>query len=118
MKLKRNSLLGVMAVVVALAVVAVASMSSASGTTKKTVKTGHAGGKTVLVNRTGRTLYSLSAETKGRFICTAGCGSTWHPLLRARAQKPTGAHSLAPIRRPDGKPQVPFKGKPLYTFAG
>jgi predicted lipoprotein with Yx(FWY)xxD motif len=118
MNFKRNSLLGVTAVVAALAVIAVASMSSASGTTTKTVKTGHAGGKTVLVNRAGRTLYSLSAETKGRFICTAGCVSTWHPLLAARGQKPTGAHSLATIRRPDGKTQVTYKGKPLYTFAG
>src|SRR3954452_16563006 len=118
MKLKRNSLLGVMAVVVALAVVAVASMSSASGTTTKTVKTGHAGGKTVLVNRAGRTLYSLSAETNGRFICTAACVSTWHPLTVARGQKPTGAHSLGTIRRPEGKTQVTYKGKPLYTFAG
>jgi predicted lipoprotein with Yx(FWY)xxD motif len=27
-------------------------------------------GKKILVNRNGRTLYSLSVERKGRFICT------------------------------------------------
>ena len=44
--------------------------------------------------------------------------STWHPLTVSRGQKPTGAHSLGTIRRPEGKTQVTYKGKPLYTFAG
>src|SRR3954454_2004770 len=105
MNRKRNSLLTGAVLVAAVAVIAIAALSSASGSTSHatTVKTGHVGGKTVLVNRAGRTLYSLSAETKGRFICTAACVSTWHPLLAVRGQKPTGAHSLATIRRPDGK---------------
>jgi predicted lipoprotein with Yx(FWY)xxD motif len=102
-------------VAVALAVVAVTSMASAS---RATVGTGRALGKTVLVNRAGLTLYSLSAETKGRFICTGSCLSLWHPLLVSRGQKPSGSRSLGTIRRPDGRIQVTYKGKPLYTFSG
>jgi len=119
MKLKRNFLLGGAAIAAA-AVIAIAALGSASGSTgaAKTVKTGHALGKTVLVNRAGMTLYSLSAETRGRFICTSGCVSTWHPLLARHGQKPTGAHSLATIRRPNGQTQVTYRGRPLYTFAG
>ena len=116
MKRKRHLILG-SAVVVALAAiaVAVAGMASASGST---VGTGHALGKTVLVNRSGMTLYSLSAETKGRFICTGSCTSLWHPLVVTGGHKPTGNRSLGTIRRPDGRTQVTYKGKPLYTFTG
>jgi predicted lipoprotein with Yx(FWY)xxD motif len=119
MKLRRNSLIGGAVVIAAAAVIAVAALSSASATgSTSTVKTGRALGKTVLVNRAGLTLYSLSAETKGRFICTGSCVSVWHPLVVRHGQKPTGAHSLATIRRPGGQTQVTYKGKPLYTFSG
>ncbi|HEX6713788.1 MAG TPA: hypothetical protein VF066_10395 [Thermoleophilaceae bacterium] len=120
MKRKRKTLITGAGVAAAVAVIAVVALSSASGSTSTatTVKRGHALGTTVLVNRAGRTLYSLSAETNGRFICTAGCVSTWHPLVVRRGQKPTGAKSLSTIRRPGGQTQVTYKGKPLYTFAG
>jgi predicted lipoprotein with Yx(FWY)xxD motif len=119
MKLKRKSLLSGLALVAAAAIIAVAALSSASGSSgaARTVKTGQALGKTVLVNRAGRTLYSLSAETRGRFICTGSCLSLWHPLLAHRGQKPTGAKSLGTIRRSTGQTQVTYRGKPLYTFA-
>jgi predicted lipoprotein with Yx(FWY)xxD motif len=120
MKLKRKSVLSGAAVIAAAALIAVAALSSASGSTgaAKTVKTGHALGKTVLVNRAGMTLYSLSAETKGRFICTGSCVSLWHPLVARSGQKPTGARSLGTIHRPNGQTQVTYHGKPLYTFSG
>jgi len=120
MNSKRTSLIGGAAVIAAAVVIAVAALASASSSSSSaaTVKTGHALGKTVLVNRAGRTLYSLSAETDGRFICTGACVSLWHPLLISGAHKPTGAHSLSTVRRPNGQTQVTYKGKPLYTFTG
>lgn len=75
-------------------------------------------GKTILTNSRGRTLYSLSAETKGRFICTGACASTWRPLVVPAGVKPTGPVKLGTIERPDGKTQVTFKGRPLYSFSG
>jgi predicted lipoprotein with Yx(FWY)xxD motif len=75
-------------------------------------------GKTVLTTTKGRTLYSLSAETKGRFICTGTCLSTWHPLLVPAGTKPKGPVSLGTIKRPEGKTQVTYKGLPLYSFDG
>lgn len=75
-------------------------------------------GRTVLANLKGHTLYSLSAETKGRFICTGSCLANWHPLLVPTGTKPTGPVKLGTIKRPEGKIQVTFKGKPLYAFAG
>ena len=120
MKSKRNTLLAGVGVVAVAAIIAIAALSSASGSTSgaTTVKRGHALGTTVVVNRAGRTLYSLSAETNGRFICTGSCVSTWHPLLVHRGQRPTGVPALSTIRRATGQTQVTYKGKPLYTFAG
>jgi predicted lipoprotein with Yx(FWY)xxD motif len=75
--------------------------------------------KKILVNRAGRSLYSLSAERRGKFICTdSTCLSLWKPLTVAKGTTPTGVSGLATVMRPDGKVQVAFKGAPLYTFAG
>src|SRR3954447_1357129 len=71
-------------------------------------------GETVLTSLGGHTLYSLSAETHGRFICTGGCLATWHPLVVPAGVRPTGPTKLGTIRRPDGRTQVVFEGRPLY----
>src|SRR3954468_587753 len=84
------------------------------------VKTAHNAtlGRTILVNRNGLTLYSLSAERHGRFICTTGaCLSIWKPLVVARGVTPTGIRGLTVVvRRPDARRQVAFHGAPLYRF--
>ena len=73
--------------------------------------------RTVLVDRRGMTLYTLSAETRGRFICTTRfCLSLWTPLVVARGTAPTGAKLLATVKRPDGRTQVTYRDRPLYTF--
>ena len=74
--------------------------------------------KTVLTNIKGLTLYSLSVEKNGKFICTGSCTSTWIPLVVARGTTPKGPVKLGTIKRPEGKIQVTFKGLPLYTFHG
>jgi len=74
----------------------------------------------VLTTKTGRTLYSLSAEKKGKFICTAaaGCTAIWHPLTVASGVVPKGPVTLGTIKRPEGQLQVTYRGRPLYTFTG
>ena len=84
-------------------------------------------GATVLVNSRGLTLYSLSAERDGRFICTRGssipggsvsCLSVWRPLIARGKVTGEGVGALSTIVRPDGAGrQVTYKGLPLYTFA-
>jgi predicted lipoprotein with Yx(FWY)xxD motif len=105
-------------VVVAIAATAAMALSDGSSSSKPVVKTAKVLGSNGLVNRAGMTLYSLSAETHGRFICTdKGCLSLWKPLIVARGVKPTGASHLGTVRRPDHRTQVTYRGKPLYTFA-
>ena len=87
----------------------------AAGTTVKTAS-GPLGA--VLVDARGMTLYHLSAEHGGRFICTAAaCTGIWHPLTIPAGSTPSGAvASLGTVKRPDGTTQVTYKGAPLYTF--
>jgi predicted lipoprotein with Yx(FWY)xxD motif len=101
-------------------VLALAAGASASGSSKLVAKEGKSESlsATVLTRPNGHTLYSLSVETHGRFVCTGGCLGTWKPLVVPRDVKPKGPVSLGTIRRPDGKTQVTFKGRPLYSFDG
>jgi predicted lipoprotein with Yx(FWY)xxD motif len=75
-------------------------------------------GKTVLTTTKGRTLYSLSVEKNGKFICTASCLSVWHPLMVPAGVHPTGPVKLGTVERPEGGTQVTYKGRPLYRFGG
>jgi predicted lipoprotein with Yx(FWY)xxD motif len=75
---------------------------------------------TILVNSQGMTLYHLSGEQSGKFICTSStCLGVWHPLIAPASGNPSGeVGSLGSVKRPEGKMQVTYKGTPLYTFTG
>jgi predicted lipoprotein with Yx(FWY)xxD motif len=73
-------------------------------------------GKKIVVNRRGMTLYSLSVERNGKFICTSACLSLWKPLTLAKGTVATGVAHLSSVKRPDGRRQVAYRGGPLYTF--
>lgn len=108
---------------IALAILALAlplAPASASQPTKKVVKKVENTdlGKTILANLKGRSLYSLSVEKNGKFICTSSCVSIWHPLLVPDGVKPKGPVKLGTIERPNGRTQVTYKGRPLYSFDG
>ncbi|MGO9898158.1 MAG: hypothetical protein ACLP0J_00335 [Solirubrobacteraceae bacterium] len=77
-------------------------------------------GATVLVDSQGLTLYHLSGEQNGKWICTStACVHAWRPLTPSRgAALSASIGSLATIKRPDGTIQVTYKGTPLYTFIG
>ena len=115
----RNAKLIVPVLVVAAVAALIGALAARSGdsSSKSVVKTMKVGGRTTLVNRRGLTLYHLSVEKRGHFICTtSACLAEWKPLVVARGVKPTGASSLGTVRRPDGRRQVTYKGGPLYTF--
>jgi len=74
----------------------------------------------VLVNRSGKTLYSPQQEAGGKIVCTGGCLSFWFPVrvaAGAALRAPSGATGvLGKIHRPGGMTQLTYNGKPLYTF--
>jgi len=115
----RNAKLIVPALVVlgaALLIGVFAAMSMGGSHSKAVVKTKTVGGHTILTTRRGMTLYRLSVERRGHFICTGFCLAEWKPLVVSRGVTPTGVRSLGVVRRPDGRRQVAYKGGPLYTF--
>ena len=72
----------------------------------------------VLVDSSGRALYSPDEEASGTILCTDACAQIWTPL--AAEGTPTAASGvvqLGVVDRPDGSKQVTADGKPLYTFA-
>jgi predicted lipoprotein with Yx(FWY)xxD motif len=75
---------------------------------------------TILVDSQGMTLYHLSGEQNGKFICTSSaCVGVWHPLIASSTSAPSGeVSSLGTVKRPEGTVQVTYKGTPLYTFTG
>jgi predicted lipoprotein with Yx(FWY)xxD motif len=75
----------------------------------------------VLVDQAGKTLYSPEQETHGTIRCTSSCLSFWFPVTVSSANRVphlTGlGGALGAIKRPDdGKTQLTYKGRPLYTF--
>ena len=106
-----------LAIVFGAALIGAFAARSGDTTSNAVVKTRKFGGKTILVNRRGMTLYHLSVERKGHFICTdSTCLSVWKPLVVAKSKTPTGTKSLSAVKRPDGRRQVAYKSGPLYTF--
>ena len=107
----------ILVLAVAAMIGALAARSMNNSHKQAVVKTRAVGARMLLVNRQGLTLYHLSVERKGHFICTNGaCLTEWHPLVVKKGITPTVAKSLSTVKRPDGRLQVAYKGGPLYTF--
>jgi predicted lipoprotein with Yx(FWY)xxD motif len=94
------------------------SATTAGSTTTVAVKQVDGIGR-VLVDASGKALYSSDVEADGEVRCTGACTSFWEPLT-LDSGTPTataGAGRLDVIKRPDGTKQVAVNGKPLYTFS-
>jgi predicted lipoprotein with Yx(FWY)xxD motif len=92
---------------------------TSSSSSSAVVKTASNSLGTILVNSQGMTLYHLSGEVNGKFICTSSaCLGVWHPLIAPSSGTPNGVGSLGTAKRPEGTMQVTYKGTPLYTFTG
>jgi predicted lipoprotein with Yx(FWY)xxD motif len=96
-----------------------AAQTSSSSSSTAVVKSASSSLGTILVNSQGMTLYHLSGEVNGKFICTSSaCLGVWHPLIASSSGTPSGVGSLGTVKRPEGTMQVTYKGTPLYTFTG
>ncbi len=96
-----------------------AAARTSSSSSSAVVKTASSSLGTILVDSDGMTLYHLSGEQNGKFICTSSaCLGVWHPLIAPSSGAPSGAvGSLGTVKRPEGTVQVTYNGTPLYTFA-
>jgi predicted lipoprotein with Yx(FWY)xxD motif len=110
------------------AIATIAIGLAACGSDNKTGSAGSAGAPTVsvanargvgnlLVDASGKALYSPDVEAKGTIKCVDACASFWKPVTTTTT--PTagaGAPTLGTVNRPDGTKQVTADGHPLYTF--
>jgi predicted lipoprotein with Yx(FWY)xxD motif len=76
---------------------------------------------TVLVDGSGRTLYTFARDSGGKSNCNGACAQNWPPAKASGALKAGSGvtkSKLSAIRRSDGTMQVAFAGHPLYRFSG
>lgn len=71
----------------------------------------------VLVDSTGRALYTSNREAGGAVMCTGSCESIWKPLtINGKSPEGSVPGKLGVVKRPDGTNQVTYNGTPLYSF--
>jgi predicted lipoprotein with Yx(FWY)xxD motif len=95
--------------------------TGSGGATGATVSTRQLSGiGTALVDSSGMTVYTpkTPAESKGKISCTGSCLSFWFPVTASSADQGSSGlpGKIGMIHRPDGKTQLTYNGKPLYTF--
>ncbi len=69
---------------------------------------------TLLTNGADMTVYVFDDDTPGVSNCNGGCASLWPPV-EAPDQEFKAPFSV--ITRANGKKQMAYKNRPLYTFA-
>jgi predicted lipoprotein with Yx(FWY)xxD motif len=95
-----------------------APAATASGGTAA-LKTGKAGGVTVLTNAKGLTLYTFAADTSpGKSSCYGSCAAYWPPVTGSPSAAAGIPGTFGTITRTDGTKQVTWNGHPLYTYVG
>jgi predicted lipoprotein with Yx(FWY)xxD motif len=80
-----------------------------------------AGVGTVLVDRSGKTIYSPQQEEHGKILCMGSCLGFWFPVSVGSGtplHAPQGVNGVLGTvhRADDGLTQLTFNGRPLYTF--
>jgi predicted lipoprotein with Yx(FWY)xxD motif len=95
-----------------------ASGTSVAGAAGAIALKDHAGVGSVLVDGSGKTLYTNEQERDGSIQCTAECLGFWQPVLAPSGGAPaTPVAGLSVVHRSDtGQDQLAFNAAPLYTF--
>ena len=65
-------------------------------------------------------IYIFENDPEGESVCVDECAEAWPPVFtdgEPRAGKGVKKSLLGTVKRPDGKQQVTYAGKPLYFYA-
>jgi predicted lipoprotein with Yx(FWY)xxD motif len=87
--------------------------STAAGSALRTTTIG---GKTVLTNSKGRTLYWFAPDTSTKSACYGSCAQYWPPVPGPDSLGAGVAGHLGTIQRTGGGLQETYNGHPLYTY--
>jgi predicted lipoprotein with Yx(FWY)xxD motif len=78
------------------------------------IKTSEIGGKEVLTDANGMTLYTYDKDTAGVSNCYDKCAVNWPPLFATDGAAAEGDFTI--VDRTDGTKMWAFKGMPLYLW--
>ena len=76
------------------------------------------GGKLVLTNSQGLTLYLFAPDSATASKCYGSCAAYWPPVKGPVTRGPAVTGTIGTIRRADGSLQATYDGHPLYTYIG
>jgi predicted lipoprotein with Yx(FWY)xxD motif len=82
------------------------------------LKTTTIGGKVVLTNAKGFTVYSFAPDTPTKSKCYGGCAAYWPPVTGTTTAGSGLPGKVGTITRSDGSHQLTYNGHPLYTYIG
>ena len=78
------------------------------------IKTADIGGKAVLTDANGMTLYTFDKDTAGVSNCYDDCAVKWPPAMADAAAAADGDFTI--VDRTDGTKMWAHEGKPLYLW--
>ena len=78
------------------------------------IKSSDIGGKTVLTDANGMTLYTFDKDEAGKTNCYDDCAVKWPPAMAAADAKAEGDFTI--VDRTDGTKMWAYKGMPLYLW--
>ena len=76
------------------------------------------GGKDLLTNSTGLTLYTFAPDSVNKSVCYGDCATYWPPVPGNMSAGPGVTGKIGTITRTDGTTQATYNGHPLYTYIG
>jgi predicted lipoprotein with Yx(FWY)xxD motif len=76
------------------------------------------GGKLVLTNSQGLTLYLFAPDSATASKCYGSCAAYWPPVKGPLTAGPGVTGTIGTITRTDGSLQATYDGHPLYTYIG
>ena len=117
---RRTSIAAIL-IIAAAAALAVVSTTTAAKAKSPTLKSRKTSLGTILVDKSGRTLYAFGHDKTDKSRCNGQCASFWPPA--SSPKKPTVGSGITKsklkvIKRSDGSRQLSYNGHPLYRYVG
>ena len=92
--------------------------SGDGGGSSQTLDARTIGGKALLTDAKGLTLYTFAPDKVNKSVCYGDCASYWPPVPGNMSAGPGVTGKIGTITRTDGTTQATYNGHPLYTYIG
>jgi predicted lipoprotein with Yx(FWY)xxD motif len=106
------------AVLFGLCTASTAPAPTSTGSSVQLLKIARVGGRSVVTNARGFTLYWFGPDTATKSNCYGTCALYWPPVVGIPRAGPGLGGELGTIRRSHGPAQVTYDGHPLYSYVG